>query len=243
MFGRGRTFDRIDLALQPGVTLADAPARARRPARTRLRDPAAGQPRTAGRGDARRLHRDGEHLEPRSRSSSGCSSSTTRLPSRSRERRSEIGILRALGATRGQIRWLFLGESVVLGWLGSVARPGVRRAHRARRSPRPSSTLVGELYGVAQRADDDRRPTRWLLATRDRRSASSTSAGGRGGAGPERRPRRSGDRRSRKGRYQVLVGRGQSPPGDSGGGVRRCSRSAALTIPAAAGGRSTPATR
>jgi ABC-type antimicrobial peptide transport system permease subunit len=26
------------------------------------------------------------------------------------ERRSEIGILRALGATRPQIRWLFLGD-------------------------------------------------------------------------------------------------------------------------------------
>ena len=31
------------------------------------------------------------------------------------QRRSEIGILRALGATRGQIRTLFLGESAVTG--------------------------------------------------------------------------------------------------------------------------------
>jgi putative ABC transport system permease protein len=31
------------------------------------------------------------------------------------QRRSEIGILRALGATRGQIRGLFLGESAVIG--------------------------------------------------------------------------------------------------------------------------------
>ena len=31
------------------------------------------------------------------------------------QRRGEIGILRALGATRGQIRTLFLGESAVAG--------------------------------------------------------------------------------------------------------------------------------
>ena len=37
------------------------------------------------------------------------------------QRRSEIGILRALGATRGQIRRLFLGESAVLGLVGSIA--------------------------------------------------------------------------------------------------------------------------
>ena len=36
------------------------------------------------------------------------------------QRRSEIGILRALGATRGQIRTLFLGESAVAGLIGSA---------------------------------------------------------------------------------------------------------------------------
>src|SRR4029077_2434816 len=36
------------------------------------------------------------------------------------QRRSEIGILRALGATRGQIRWLFLGESAITGLIGSI---------------------------------------------------------------------------------------------------------------------------
>src|SRR5947208_17192546 len=36
------------------------------------------------------------------------------------ERRAEIGILRALGATGGQIRWLFLGESAVTGVVGSL---------------------------------------------------------------------------------------------------------------------------
>jgi ABC-type antimicrobial peptide transport system permease subunit len=35
------------------------------------------------------------------------------------ERRSEIGILRALGATRQQIRTLFLAESAVSGLIGT----------------------------------------------------------------------------------------------------------------------------
>ena len=34
------------------------------------------------------------------------------------QRRAEIGVLRALGATRGQIRALFLGESAVAGVVG-----------------------------------------------------------------------------------------------------------------------------
>src|ERR1051326_5791517 len=36
------------------------------------------------------------------------------------QRRSEIGVLRALGATRRQIRWLFLGESALTGLVGSI---------------------------------------------------------------------------------------------------------------------------
>ncbi len=37
-----------------------------------------------------------------------------------RERTGEIGLLRAMGASRQQIRWLFLGEAVVLAGLGGV---------------------------------------------------------------------------------------------------------------------------
>ena len=36
------------------------------------------------------------------------------------ERRSEIGLRRALGATKGQIRTQFLGESILLAVLGGV---------------------------------------------------------------------------------------------------------------------------
>jgi putative ABC transport system permease protein len=38
-----------------------------------------------------------------------------------RERVAEIGLLRAIGATRAQLRWLFLGEAAALATLGGTA--------------------------------------------------------------------------------------------------------------------------
>jgi putative ABC transport system permease protein len=69
------------------------------------------------------------------------------------ERRSEIGILRALGATRGQIRWLFLGESAVTGVIGSIG--GLLFGLVIARGIATSiGTLIGDVYGVAQHVDD-----------------------------------------------------------------------------------------
>jgi putative ABC transport system permease protein len=69
------------------------------------------------------------------------------------QRRSEIGILRALGATRGQVRTLFLGESAVLGLLGS-ALGVVFGMLIARAMAGYIANLLGEVYGVAQRAGE-----------------------------------------------------------------------------------------
>src|SRR5262249_25647682 len=69
------------------------------------------------------------------------------------QRRSEIGILRALGATRRQIRWLFLGESAVTGLIGSVAGVVVGLVI-ARGIASSIGTLISDVYGVAQRADE-----------------------------------------------------------------------------------------
>ena len=44
------------------------------------------------------------------------------------ERRSEIGLRRALGATRGQIRTQFLSEAILLALLGGAVGVAARRA-------------------------------------------------------------------------------------------------------------------
>jgi putative ABC transport system permease protein len=69
------------------------------------------------------------------------------------QRRSEIGILRALGATRGQIRWLFLGESAVTGLAGSLGGL-VFGVLIARGIAASIGTLISDVYGVAQHADE-----------------------------------------------------------------------------------------
>ena len=69
------------------------------------------------------------------------------------QRRAEIGILRALGATRRQIRTLFLGESVIAGIFGSVLGllAGIAIA---RGMTGYIGSLLGEIYGIAQKADE-----------------------------------------------------------------------------------------
>src|SRR5262249_13285944 len=69
------------------------------------------------------------------------------------QRRSEIGILRALGATRRQIRWLFLGESAATGVIGSLVGL-VFGVAIARGIAASIGTLIADVYGVSQRADE-----------------------------------------------------------------------------------------
>src|SRR5262249_23381491 len=69
------------------------------------------------------------------------------------ERRGEIGILRALGATRRQIRTLFLWESAVTGLIGSAAGL-VFGMLIARGIAASIGSLITDVYGVAQRADE-----------------------------------------------------------------------------------------
>ena len=69
------------------------------------------------------------------------------------QRRSEIGILRALGATRGQIRTLFLGESALAGLVGSalglLLGIGIARLMLGY-----IGALLGEVYGLAEKAKE-----------------------------------------------------------------------------------------
>jgi putative ABC transport system permease protein len=68
------------------------------------------------------------------------------------QRRKEIGVLRTLGATQGQIRALFIGESVVIGLVGSLA--GIAFGLLiARVMASFIGSYLGEVYGVSQRTD------------------------------------------------------------------------------------------
>jgi putative ABC transport system permease protein len=69
------------------------------------------------------------------------------------QRRSEIGILRALGAPRSQIRNLFLVESAVSGLVGSVAGIALGIV-MARGMVGSISNMLEGIYGIAERAEE-----------------------------------------------------------------------------------------
>lgn len=79
------------------------------------------------------------------------------------QRRSEIGILRALGATRPQIRTLFLAESAALGLAGSLIGIGAGLLI-ARVFAGSIGGVLEDVYGVAQRADEVSADPRLLTA-------------------------------------------------------------------------------
>src|SRR4029079_12867403 len=152
MFGRGRKLDRVDLGVKPGRTIAQSQEELRGLLGPGfLVDPPSGR---------------GQQFEQMLAAYSIMVSVSSvfalfigmfiiynSFAIAVTERRSEIGILRALGATRGQIRWLFLGESAVTGLVGSLAGLGfgILIAHGIAAS---IGSLISDVYGVAQRADE-----------------------------------------------------------------------------------------
>jgi putative ABC transport system permease protein len=152
MFGRGRKFDRIDLAVKPGHTLADAEQEL-----GALLGPGFQVEPPSGRGQ------QFEAMLAAYSMMVGISSLFAlfigmfiiynSFAIAVTERRAEIGILRALGATRGQVRWLFLAESAITGLVGSLAGLlfGVLIARGIAAS---IGTLISDVYGVAQHAEE-----------------------------------------------------------------------------------------
>ena len=147
MFGRGRTFDRIDIGVTEGRTVADA--------QTELRG----------------LLGSGFQIDPpsaRGQQFEAMTAAYSMMVNISSlfalfigmfiiynafaiavtQRRSEIGILRALGATRQQIRWLFLGESAITGLVGSMFGVLVGLVI-ARGIAASIGNLMSDVYGVA----------------------------------------------------------------------------------------------
>ena len=152
MFGRGRTFDRIDVAVKPGRTLAEAEREI-----VAIVGPGFQVEPPSGRGQ------QFEAMLAAYSMMVGISSLFAlfigmfiiynSFSIAVTQRRSEIGILRALGATRRQIRWLFLGESAVTGLVGSIG--GVLFGILIARGIAASiGTLIADVYGVAQHADE-----------------------------------------------------------------------------------------
>jgi putative ABC transport system permease protein len=152
VFGRGRKFDRIDLALKDGQRVDELRAKLQ----AALGSGFQVEPPSAR----------GQQFESISRIYALTANTTSAFALfigmfiiyntfqiAVTQRRSEIGILRALGATRRQIRTLFLGESAVAGLLGSVAGllTGILIA---RGMTGYIGALLGEVYGIAQKADE-----------------------------------------------------------------------------------------
>jgi len=79
------------------------------------------------------------------------------------QRRSEIGILRALGAPRGQIRNLFLFESAASGLIGSIAGIALGIVF-ARAMIGSIAGMLEGIYGVAERAEEVSADPRLLTA-------------------------------------------------------------------------------
>ncbi|HJZ99335.1 MAG TPA: FtsX-like permease family protein [Candidatus Solibacter sp.] len=69
------------------------------------------------------------------------------------QRRGEIGILRALGATRGQIRTLFLAESAIAGLIGSAVGVGIGLLF-ARNITTITAGMMESMFGVAQNVQE-----------------------------------------------------------------------------------------
>ena len=152
MFGRGRTFDRIDVAVKPPATILQAEQQLRA-----LLGPGFQVDPPSGRGQQFEAMLSAYSMMVNISSLFalfiGMFIIYNSFAIAVTERRSEIGILRALGATRGQIRWLFLGESAVTGLFGSIG--GLLFGLLIARGIAASiGTLIGDVYGVAQHVEE-----------------------------------------------------------------------------------------
>jgi putative ABC transport system permease protein len=152
MFGRGRTFDRIDLAVKPNVTLAECQREL-----GGLLGPAFEIQPPSGRG-----HQFESMLAAYSRMVSissvfalfiGMFLVFNAFATAVTQRRSEIGILRAIGATRDQIRWLFLAESAIMGLVGAMLGL-LLGATIARAVASPLGALISNFFRTTQSVGD-----------------------------------------------------------------------------------------
>ena len=151
VFGRGRLFDRVDIGLAEGITVKQA----RQKLQTMLGSGFQVEPPEAR----------GTHFESMVRGLTisinmaslfalmiGVFIIYNSFSIAITQRRGEIGVLRALGATRGQVQRLFLLESIVLGLAGSCIGVFAGLAMARGIVPGLAGTLQ-EVFGHALSAD------------------------------------------------------------------------------------------
>jgi len=161
VFGRGRHFDRVDIGLREGVSLEQGEA-----ALQKALGPGLTVEPPSGRG------KQFESLLSVYSLSANVSSLFALLIGMFiiynsfsiavTQRRPEIGILRALGATRAQIRTLFLGESAIAGIIGSAAGVAIGLSVARTLTVAISDTMEG-MFGVSQNAREVRASPEYLL--------------------------------------------------------------------------------
>jgi len=152
VFGRGRKFDRIDLAVKEGTSVRGVQAMLEKLLGPgfQVQEPSA---RAQQFDSISRVYTLSANVTSVFALFIGMFIIYNTFQIAVTQRRSEIGILRALGATRRQIRTLFLGESVVAGLFGSAL--GVLAGIAiARGMVGYIGSLLGEIYGIAQKAGE-----------------------------------------------------------------------------------------
>ncbi|HEX5230376.1 MAG TPA: FtsX-like permease family protein [Bryobacteraceae bacterium] len=152
VFGRGRKFDRIDLAVKDGASVAAVKAKleALLGPGFQVQEPAA---RAEQFDSISRVYTTMANVSSVFALFIGMFIIYNTFQIAVTQRRAEIGILRALGATRSQIRTLFLGESVVAGVFGSILGL-LTGIIIARGMTSYIGSLLGEIYGLAEKADE-----------------------------------------------------------------------------------------
>ena len=152
MFGRGRKFDRVDIALQEGVKVGDAERKLKA-----LLGPGFQVESPSSRGEqfeaTSRVYALASDISSLFALFIGMFIIYNTFAIAVTQRRAEIGILRALGATRGQIRTLFLMESALTGLVGTIV--GVFAGLMlARAMAGYIGGFLESIYGVAQGAGE-----------------------------------------------------------------------------------------
>ncbi len=161
VFGRGYKFDRVDIALEDGVTIDAGIAKIQG-----LLGPGFQVEPPSSRGQqfeaTSRIYALASNLTSVFALFIGMFIIYNTFAIAVTERRSEIGILRALGATRGQIRTLFLSESAISGMMGT-GMGVVFGIALARGMAGYVGGLLADVYGVAQ-GTSEVSPEPWLIA-------------------------------------------------------------------------------